>query len=52
MISAGLVFCETEEWSDHGEVKRAVNQRQNELKPANQPTNQNRPTNQPKKTNN
>ena len=37
---AGLVFCETNEWNDHGAVKRAVNQYQNEPKQTktNQPT--------------
>ena len=41
VISAGLVFCETSEWNDHGAVTRAVNQHQNEPKPTNSP----KPTN-------
>ena len=45
VISAGLVFCETNEWNDRGAVKRAVNQHQNEPKQTDQP----KPTNQPTK---
>ena len=47
VISAGLVFCETNEWNDRGAVKRAVNQHQNEPK-----TNQLTKTDQLKKKNN